>query len=127
MNSPLRSKLILNGEEDWISFIKNSGAVVVTTTTTTATGASGSGVDGTTCGGGGGVDGAEGEETIAIHLEKFLRHCFDIAYKLPPNISQSTTSTAARAHVRSASSFAALGAFATATGTGTGGENSTQI
>lgn len=122
MNSPLRSKLILNGEEDWISFIKNSGAVVVTTT-----GASGSGVDGTTCGGGGGVDGAEGEETISIHLEKFLRHCFDIAYKLPPNISQSTTSTAARAHVRSASSFAALGAFATATGTGTGGENSTQI
>lgn len=122
MNSPLRSKLILNGEEDWINFIKNSGAVVDTTTS----GASGSGVDGTTCGGGG-VDGAEEVETISIHLEKFLRHCFDIAYKLPPNISQSTTSTAARAHVRSASSFAALGAFATATGTGTGGENSTQI
>jgi len=119
----LRSKLIFNGEEDWISFIKNSGAVVVTTT-----GASGSGVDGTTGCGGGVEDGAaEGEEAISIHLEKFLRHCFDIAYKLPPNISQSTTSTAARAHVRSASSFAALGAFATATGTGTGGENSTQI
>ena len=59
----------------------------------------------------------EGEEKISIHLEKLLRHCFDIAYKLPPNYSQSTSSTAARTHMRS-SSLAALAAFADAAGSG---------
>jgi len=27
----------------------------------------------------------EEEEEVAIHLEKLLRHCFDIAYKMPPS------------------------------------------
>lgn len=117
-NSPLRSKLILNGEDDWINFIKNSGAVVVTSTTgANNCGSENSGVGGFVCGG-------EGEEKIAIHLEKLLRHCFDIAYKLPPNYSQSTSSSAAaRTHMRS-SSLAALAAFATNSGER---ENSVQV
>lgn len=88
MNSPLRSKLILNKEEDWIKFISDSGAVVVSEV-------------------------VDENEKVSIHLEKLLRHCFDIAYKLPPNYSQSFTSSTTKNHMRS-SSLAALAAFATA-------------
>ncbi len=56
-NSPLSRKLTLNDEADWIEFMNKSGAV------------SGS------------------SEENAINLEKLLRYCFDIAFKLPPSPS----------------------------------------
>eukprot|EP00585_Thalassiosira_rotula_P007944 CAMPEP_0196132968 /NCGR_PEP_ID=MMETSP0910-20130528/2384_1 /TAXON_ID=49265 /ORGANISM="Thalassiosira rotula, Strain GSO102" /LENGTH=159 /DNA_ID=CAMNT_0041392637 /DNA_START=85 /DNA_END=564 /DNA_ORIENTATION=+ len=58
-NSPLSRKLTLEGKEDWIEFMNKSGAV------------SSSGGD------------EDGNPTISIHLEKFLRYCFDFAYKMP--------------------------------------------
>ena len=56
-SSPLSRKVTLETESDWISFIDTSGAVDCTT------------------------------EERKIHLEKFLRYCFDIAYKMPPSPS----------------------------------------
>mmetsp|Transcript_22525 Transcript_22525/g.51111 ORF Transcript_22525/g.51111 Transcript_22525/m.51111 type:complete len:157 (+) Transcript_22525:97-567(+) len=58
-SSPLSRKVSLDTESDWINFIDTSGAVDCT---------------------------AE-ERKIEIHLEKFLRYCFDIAYKMPPSPS----------------------------------------
>lgn len=97
INSPLIRKLKLDGESDWISFISNSGAVIA----------------GGNCSSDGGGEGGGDAGEISIHLEKFLRHCYDIAYKLPATSS----SQVARAHVRS-SSLAALSAMSAA-----GGEN----
>jgi hypothetical protein len=71
-NSPLSRKLKLSGEGDWIEFIFNSGAVVHD------------------------YDGV----ALSINLEKLLRHCFDVAFKLPPSAA---LSTAATTHRRSAS------------------------
>ena len=68
-SSPLSRKLNLEKESDWIDFINKSGAV------------SGNGGDG---------------NTVSINLEKFLRHCFDIAFKMPPSPTSKT-------HARSAS------------------------
>lgn len=60
-NSPLNRKLKLSGESDWIEFMKSSGAVVASASAS---------------GDGGSVD---------INLEKLLRYCFDIAFKMPPS------------------------------------------
>ncbi|KAL3822006.1 hypothetical protein ACHAXA_002992 [Cyclostephanos tholiformis] len=73
-NSPLSRKLKLSGETEWTEFMLNSGAVV--------------------------VESSGGEDVVSIHLEKLLRHCFDVAFKLPPSAALSTTSS----HRRSASS-----------------------
>lgn len=59
-NSPLSRKLSLEKEGDWIDFMNKSGAV---------------------------SSGGEDGKPISIHLEKLLRHCFDIAYKMPPSPS----------------------------------------
>ena len=56
-NSPLSRRLTLTTESDWIEFITKSGAAA-------------------------GVG-----ETLSINLEKLLRHCFDIAYKMPSSPS----------------------------------------
>ena len=56
-NSPLNRKVALSNESDWIDFITKANAVV-------------------TDGGG-----------VAINLDKLLRYCFDIAYKMPPSPS----------------------------------------
>mmetsp|Transcript_31481 Transcript_31481/g.59994 ORF Transcript_31481/g.59994 Transcript_31481/m.59994 type:complete len:160 (+) Transcript_31481:200-679(+) len=58
-NSPLSRKLTLEGKEDWIEFMNKSGAV-----------SRSSGYE-------------DGNPTISIHLEKFLRYCFDFAFKMP--------------------------------------------
>ena len=55
--------MTLEKEGDWIDFMKKSGAVS-----------------------GGDEDG----KPVSIHLEKLLRHCFDIAYKMPPSPSTKT-------------------------------------
>ena len=60
-NSPLSRKLTLNNEADWIEFMSKSGA----------------------------VSGSSGD--VAINLEKLLRYCFDIAFKLPPSPSSKVT------------------------------------
>ena len=66
-NSPLSRRLALTTESDWIEFIKKSGAASVGT-----------------------------GETLSINLEKLLRHCFDIAYKMP-------SSPSTKKHMRAAS------------------------
>ncbi|KAL9178861.1 hypothetical protein ACHAXT_003992 [Thalassiosira profunda] len=66
-NSPLSRKLTLESEADWMEFFRTAGA----------------------------VSGGEGGAPVSIHLEKFLRYCFDIAFKMPPSPSSK--------HVRSAS------------------------
>eukprot|EP00574_Skeletonema_japonicum_P011063 CAMPEP_0201739700 /NCGR_PEP_ID=MMETSP0593-20130828/45923_1 /ASSEMBLY_ACC=CAM_ASM_000672 /TAXON_ID=267983 /ORGANISM="Skeletonema japonicum, Strain CCMP2506" /LENGTH=137 /DNA_ID=CAMNT_0048233991 /DNA_START=79 /DNA_END=492 /DNA_ORIENTATION=- len=57
-NSALTPKLTLVSEDDWIQFFQKSGAVDTTTDT---------------------------EEVVLVHMERFLRYCFDIAYKMPPS------------------------------------------
>eukprot|EP00584_Thalassiosira_punctigera_P015611 CAMPEP_0172551534 /NCGR_PEP_ID=MMETSP1067-20121228/40061_1 /TAXON_ID=265564 ORGANISM="Thalassiosira punctigera, Strain Tpunct2005C2" /NCGR_SAMPLE_ID=MMETSP1067 /ASSEMBLY_ACC=CAM_ASM_000444 /LENGTH=149 /DNA_ID=CAMNT_0013339339 /DNA_START=23 /DNA_END=472 /DNA_ORIENTATION=+ len=64
-NSPLSRKLKLETEGEWINFINNSGAVV-----------------------------SDDGKLISIHFEKFLRHCFDIAYKMPASPSTKTLRSA---------------------------------
>mmetsp|Transcript_19510 Transcript_19510/g.30512 ORF Transcript_19510/g.30512 Transcript_19510/m.30512 type:complete len:137 (-) Transcript_19510:425-835(-) len=56
-NSALTPKLTLVSEDDWIQFFQKSGA----------------------------VEAAEGEGVVLVHMERFLRYCFDIAYKMPPS------------------------------------------
>mmetsp|Transcript_5440 Transcript_5440/g.11459 ORF Transcript_5440/g.11459 Transcript_5440/m.11459 type:complete len:140 (+) Transcript_5440:90-509(+) len=72
-NSTLTPKLKLTSEDDWIDFFQKSGAVDTTTSTTN-----------------GGVN---------VNMEKFLRYCFDMAYKMPPSPSNRVL----REHVRGAS------------------------
>jgi len=69
-NSTLTPKLKLTSEDDWIDFFQKSGAVDTTTS---------SGVN--------------------VNMEKFLRYCFDMAYKMPPSPSNRVL----REHVRGAS------------------------
>lgn len=78
-NSTLTPKLKLNSDDDWIELFQKSGAV-----------------QNVGCG---------GDVVINIHLEKFLRYCFDIAYKMPP----SPTNRVLRDHVRSKSELPRLG------------------
>ena len=68
-NSTLTPKLKLTSEDDWIDFFQKSGAVDTTS----------SGVN--------------------VNMEKFLRYCFDMAYKMPPSPSNRVL----REHVRGAS------------------------
>jgi hypothetical protein len=71
-NSTLTPKLKLEDDDDWIALFQKSGAV----TTTNNNNSSGS------------EGGSEGDSgNLEIHLEKFLRYCFDIAYKMPPSPS----------------------------------------
>lgn len=74
-NSTLTPKLKLENDDDWIALFQKSGAVTTTTNNSSSTSESGSG-------GSGGDSGS-----LEIHLEKFLRYCFDIAYKMPPSPS----------------------------------------
>ncbi|KAL3780168.1 hypothetical protein ACHAW5_010526 [Stephanodiscus triporus] len=83
-NSPLSRKLKLAGEGEWIEFIEKSGAVVVRSS-----------------------DECGDENVIAINLEKLLRHCFDVAFKVPPSAALSTSR---RNHQRSASGRVVLDA-----------------
>ena len=69
-NSPLSRKLKLAGEAEWIEFLSKSGAVTQ------------------------GDDGS----VVSINLERLLRHCFDVAFKLPSSAALPSTS-----HRRSAS------------------------
>jgi hypothetical protein len=76
-NSPLSRKLNLSGEAEWIEFLSKSGAVVATR--------------------GGGEEGGDGS-VVSINLERLLRHCFDVAFKLPSSAALPSAS-----HRRSAS------------------------
>ena len=58
LNSPLSRRLDLLKEDDWIDFMNQSGSVK--------------------------HSGGDGQQ-ISIDLEKLLRHCFDIAFKMPPS------------------------------------------
>ncbi|KAL7553237.1 hypothetical protein ACHAWF_016494 [Thalassiosira exigua] len=58
-HSPLKRKVSLDDEEGWKAFIDASGAAATT---------------------GGGED-----PPVSIDLEKLLRHCFDVAFKMPPS------------------------------------------
>mmetsp|Transcript_17443 Transcript_17443/g.26570 ORF Transcript_17443/g.26570 Transcript_17443/m.26570 type:complete len:140 (+) Transcript_17443:93-512(+) len=71
-NSTLTPKLKLTSEDDWIDFFQKSGAVDTTTSTT---------------------------NEVNVNMEKFLRYCFDMAYKMPPSPSNRVL----REHVRGAS------------------------
>mmetsp|Transcript_33342 Transcript_33342/g.70149 ORF Transcript_33342/g.70149 Transcript_33342/m.70149 type:complete len:140 (-) Transcript_33342:299-718(-) len=66
-SSPLSRRMQLDTESDWIEFMMQSGAI--------------SGEDG---------------KPISIHLEKLLRHCFDIAYKMPSSPSSKAVRSSAR-------------------------------
>lgn len=61
-NSALTPKLKLESEDDWIQLFQKSGAVEH-------------------------PDGSSDGEEVVIHMERFLRYCFDIAYKMPPSPS----------------------------------------
>mmetsp|Transcript_9403 Transcript_9403/g.20916 ORF Transcript_9403/g.20916 Transcript_9403/m.20916 type:complete len:184 (+) Transcript_9403:228-779(+) len=80
-HSPLCRKVKLETEGDWVDFIDKSGASTKQGTPQSADAA----------------DADDGE--LQINLEKFLRYCFDIAYKMPPSPSNQVL----RSHVRSAS------------------------
>mmetsp|Transcript_18136 Transcript_18136/g.26950 ORF Transcript_18136/g.26950 Transcript_18136/m.26950 type:complete len:135 (-) Transcript_18136:1665-2069(-) len=69
-NSTLTPKLKLTSEDDWIDFFQKSGAVDTTN-----------------------------EDGVNVNMEKFLRYCFDMAYKMPPSPSNRVL----REHVRGAS------------------------
>ena len=77
-NSTLTPKLKLESDDDWIALFQKSGAVTTTNNNSSSGSESGSGSEG----GGGSSD-----SSLEIHLEKFLRYCFDIAYKMPPSPS----------------------------------------
>lgn len=62
-NSALTPKLKLKSEDDWIQFFQKSGAVDTTSEENENEGGSG----------------------MVVHMERFLRYCFDIAYKMPPS------------------------------------------
>mmetsp|Transcript_957 Transcript_957/g.1575 ORF Transcript_957/g.1575 Transcript_957/m.1575 type:complete len:150 (+) Transcript_957:134-583(+) len=64
-NSTLTPKLKLVSEDDWIQFFQKSGAVEQQ-------------LDG---------DNNNGGDEVVIYMERFLRYCFDIAYKMPPSPS----------------------------------------
>jgi hypothetical protein len=65
-NSTLTPKLKLSSEDDWIEFFQKSGAVVVENSDTSS---------------------GDGDVKMSVNMEKFLRYCFDIAYKMPPSPS----------------------------------------
>ena len=75
------NKVELKCEADWVKLLDRSGCVQSTTggSTTSST--------------------ANSDAAVSIDLEKFLRYCFDIAYKMPasPNTRPKTQ------HVRSVS------------------------
>ena len=75
-NSTLTPKLKLENDDDWIALFQKSGAV------TTNNNSSSSASSESSESGNGGDSG-----NLEIHLEKFLRYCFDIAYKMPPSPS----------------------------------------
>ncbi|KAL7497942.1 hypothetical protein ACHAWT_009451 [Skeletonema menzelii] len=62
-NSTLTPKLKLVSEDDWIQFFQKSGAVEQQ------------------------LDNNNGGDEVVIYMERFLRYCFDIAYKMPPSPS----------------------------------------
>ncbi|KAL3782063.1 hypothetical protein HJC23_006291 [Cyclotella cryptica] len=78
-HSPLTRKVKLESEGDWIEFMTGSGCVAESASNENSIN------DLTTV-------------ALKIDLEKFLRYCFDIAYKMPPS-----PSTRAKNHVRSVS------------------------
>ncbi|KAL7521256.1 hypothetical protein ACHAWX_005929 [Stephanocyclus meneghinianus] len=78
-HSPLTRKIKLESERDWIELITGSGCVAEAASNENTSN------DMTTVG-------------LTIDLEKFLRYCFDIAYKMPPS-----PRTRAKNHVRSVS------------------------
>jgi hypothetical protein len=78
-NSTLTPKLKLSSEDDWIDLFQKSGAVAVAENSSSS--------------------GDEGVVVMTVNMEKFLRYCFDIAYKMPPSPSNRVL----REHVRSAS------------------------
>ncbi len=61
-NSTLTPKLKLVDDDDWIALFQKSGAVITNSSS-----------------------GSDDGGSLEIHLEKFLRYCFDIAYKMPPS------------------------------------------
>ena len=66
-NSTLTPKLKLVSEDDWIQFFQKSGAVEQQLDNN--------------------GDNNNGGDEVVIYMERFLRYCFDIAYKMPPSPS----------------------------------------
>ena len=96
-HSPLSRKLKLNSMQDWKDFLNQATGVVTVNDTATAD--------------------ADDDNNVSINLEKLLRHCFDIAYKMPPSPSNKIW----KSHARSASSTNAAALAAGASGASAGG------
>jgi hypothetical protein len=72
-HSPLTRKINLASRDDWIALLDKSGCVQPV---------------------------EEADSLVTIHLEKFLRYCFDAAYKMP---ASPKAKPRAGVHVRSVS------------------------